>query len=144
LNSRPTIILALVVSLYVLGIPSQAIALGTPTAYPSTNHSYSSTNDSFKVQGASQHQLTKVPLFLHIVNANSGVSISRALVWFDGFLAGSADSFGVLGISVTHPSSGHTYVVSAGGYQVEKGTITIGANSDGHFTVRLTPNAPRE
>ncbi|HKM50294.1 MAG TPA: hypothetical protein VJZ75_03860 [Candidatus Bathyarchaeia archaeon] len=137
MNSRQTIILALVVSLYVLGIPSQAIALGTPTAYPSTN-------DSFKVQGASQPQLMKVPLFLHIVNTNSGVSISGALVWFDGFLAGSADSFGVLGISVTRPSSGHTYVVSAGGYQVEKGTITIGANSDGHFTVRLTPNAPRE
>jgi len=124
LKSRPTIILALVVSLYVLGIPSQAIALGTPVSYPSTK----------------QPQLSKAPLFLRIVNTNSGLSITGAMVWFDGYLAGSSDQFGVVGISVTNPSSGHSYLVSASGYQVMKGTVSIGSNSDGHITVRLVPD----
>ena len=136
LNSRPRIILALAVLLFVLGNPPQVIALGTLSIPP--------TNDSLNVQSASQSQLTRAPLFFHIVNANSGASIPGALVWFDGFLAGSADSFGVLGISVTHPSSSHNYLVSASGYRVERGTITFVANSDGHFTVRLMPSASRE
>ena len=124
MRSRPTIILALVVSLYVLGIPSQAMALGTPTASLSSK----------------QLELSKAPLFFRIVNTNSGLSITGAMVWFDGYLAGTSDQFGVVGVSVTHPSSSHNYLVSASGYQVVKGTVTIGSNSDGHLTVKLVPD----
>jgi hypothetical protein len=108
----------------VLGIPSQAIALGTSNAYLSTK----------------QPELSKAPLFFRIVNTNSGLSITGAMVWFDGYLAGSSDQFGVVGISVKNPSSSHNYVISASGYQVVKGTVTIGSNSDGHLTVKLVPD----
>ena len=122
MNSRPTIILALVVSLFVLGIPSQAIALVT-TAYPSTT----------------QPLLAKVSVFLHIVNTNSGLSITGASVWFDDVLAGNSDQFGLVSISGADPSSSHYYLVSAIGYRNQTGTITIGSNSNEQFTIRLAP-----
>ncbi|HKM50413.1 MAG TPA: hypothetical protein VJZ75_04465 [Candidatus Bathyarchaeia archaeon] len=123
MNSRPTIILALVVSLYVLGIPAQAIALGTPTAHPSTK----------------QPLLAKVSLFLHIVNTNSGLSVTGASVWFDDVLAGNSDQSGIVSISGTDPYSSHYYVVSAIGYRNQTGTITIGSNNNQQFTIRLAP-----
>lgn len=98
-----------------------------------------SPNVNALFQYSNQPQLTKAPLIVHIVNANTGGSISGALVWFDGYLAGTSDAFGVVGISVTHPTLGHSYLVSAGGYQVEKGSISIGPTSDGHLTVKLAP-----
>jgi len=114
--------LALVVSLYVLGIPSQAIALGTPASYPSSKQPLS----------------TKMSMFLHVVNTNSGLSITGASVWLDGVLIGSTDQFGMVSTSITDPYSTHYYVVSAKGYKDQKGSITIG-NSDEMFTISLAP-----
>ena len=107
-------------------IPLQTFALGTTGSMPSSN---------------------AVPLFVHVVNANSGAPISGAMVWVDGLYVGSTDMFGILGLSLTDPISGHTYMVGARGYQTEKGTFTTGpagapSGSAGapYFTVQLTPN----
>ena len=128
LNFRPLLILTLVTSLYLLTIPPQAIALGTPPSLSSME------------EDSKQPQSVTVPLFVHVVNANSGTPISGAFVWLDGVYAGSADWFGNVGYSVTHPPFDHSYLVSARGYQVEKGTFTIESNGVGRFTVQLTPN----
>jgi len=81
-----------------------------------------------------------VPLFVHVVNANSGAPIAGAMVWLDGLYVGSADSFGVVGLTLTIPLSGHTYVVGARGYQTEKGAFTTGLANPPYFTVQLAPS----
>jgi hypothetical protein len=81
-----------------------------------------------------------VPLFVRVVNANSGAPISGAIVWLDGLYVGSADSFGIVPLSLTNPLSGHTYVVGARGYHTEKGIFTNGSANAPYFIVELTPN----
>jgi hypothetical protein len=114
LNFRPAWVWSLFILL--LALPSHVTALGS-ASLPSG----------------------KMPCFVHVINSNSGASISGALVWLDGVFAGAADSFGNVGLSVTRPPTGHSYVVSASGYQVAKGTFAVGSSNVGQVIVRLLP-----
>jgi len=81
----------------------------------------------------------KVPYYVHVVNSASGTSIPGASIWLDGIYVGKADDFGVLGITIAGSPTSHSYVVSAGGYQAAKGTLSVESSSPSQVIVRLNP-----
>jgi len=86
-------------------------------------------------------QQTTVTFTFIVVDADSGSPISGASVWLDGSLQGSTGSDGRVGVSTTYPPANHGWSVSASGYQDASGSVSIGSNSGGSFTVHLTKSA---
>jgi hypothetical protein len=84
-------------------------------------------------------QQTAVTFTIQVVNANTNGPIAGASVSFDGSNVGQTDSSGSIQITTSYPSAGHTWSVSANGYQSASGSVSIGANSGGQYSVRLTP-----
>lgn len=86
-------------------------------------------------------QQVTVTFTVEVFDANTGSPISGVSVYLDGNFQGTTDSNGNVGVSTIYPPANHPYRVSASGYQDMTGTWTIGSNSGGYVTVRLTPNA---
>lgn len=96
---------------------------------------------SWKV-GIVSSQGTRVQVHIEVLDASSGSPIRGADVVWDGAYVGSTDANGGLWITTTYPPATHSYQVMISGYEPTRGSITIGANSGGGFTVRLTRSGP--
>jgi len=83
-------------------------------------------------------QQTTVTFTFIVVDADSGSPISGASVYLDSNFQGTTGSDGRVGVSTTYPPANHGWSVSASGYQDASGTVSIGSNSGGSFTVHLT------
>jgi hypothetical protein len=81
-----------------------------------------------------------VTFTLAVKDVTVGSPISDASVYIDGNYEGSTDSNGNLQVSTIFPPRDHFYSVTADDYQTMSGTLPIGPNSGGWFTVTLNPS----
>lgn len=91
-----------------------------------------------------QSQQKTVYLDVYVVDSSSGSPISGASLFLDEKYVQSSNTDGKLALTFTHPPETHSYRITANGYQDASGSWTIGTNSGGSVTVRLTRSPPQE